>query len=101
MTSSDPIQTKTIFASGDVAKQWERGKAHRHEVNAEANEMMLDLANLRAGNRVLDLAAGTGDQTLLAARRVRADGLCISHRCFYQHVDLSCRCCERCRPEKR
>jgi SAM-dependent methyltransferase len=35
---------------------------------------MLDLANLRAGCRVLDVAAGTGEQTLLAARRVGPTG---------------------------
>ncbi len=35
---------------------------------------MLDAANLRPGNRVLDVAAGTGDQTLLAARRVGPTG---------------------------
>jgi len=74
MTSSDPSQSKTIFASGDVAKQWQQGKAHRDEVNATANEIMLDLANLRAGNRVLEVAAGTGDQTIMAARRVGPTG---------------------------
>jgi SAM-dependent methyltransferase len=36
--------------------------------------MMLDLADLRTGNRVLDVAAGTGDQTLLAAQRVGPSG---------------------------
>lgn len=35
---------------------------------------MLDLANLRPGNRVLDVAAGTGDQTLMAAQRVGPTG---------------------------
>ena len=29
-----------------------------------ASEMMLDLANLSAGNRVLDVAAGTGTRRL-------------------------------------
>ena len=95
MTPSEPNQSKTIFASGDVAKQWERGKSFRDEVNAGANETMLDLANLVPGNRVLDVAAGTGDQTLLAARRVGPAGVCVSHRCFYQHVELSCRCSAR------
>lgn len=71
--SSDPSQ-KPIFASGDVAKQWQRGKAHRDEINAAANEMMVDLASLRVGSRVFDVAAGTGDQTLLAARRVGPTG---------------------------
>jgi ubiquinone/menaquinone biosynthesis C-methylase UbiE len=64
----------SIFASSEVAEEWRRGKALRDEVNAPANEMMLDLANLRAGSRVLDVAAGTGDQTLLAARRVGPTG---------------------------
>ena len=39
-----------------------------------ASEMMLDLANLGAGSRVLDIAAGTGDQTFMAARRVGPTG---------------------------
>jgi ubiquinone/menaquinone biosynthesis C-methylase UbiE len=36
--------------------------------------MMLDLAEVRTGNRVLDVAAGTGDQTLIAAQRVGPTG---------------------------
>ena len=63
-----------IFGSADVAKQWQSRKAQRDSVNGQANEMMLDLANLRAGSRVLDVAAGTGEQTLLAARRVGPTG---------------------------
>jgi ubiquinone/menaquinone biosynthesis C-methylase UbiE len=72
--SPDANDTRSIFASGEVAEQWQRGKAQRDEVNAPANEMMLDLAHLRVGNRVLDVAAGTGDQTLIAARRVGPTG---------------------------
>jgi ubiquinone/menaquinone biosynthesis C-methylase UbiE len=68
--SPDPSEAGTIFASGAVAKQWHRGKAQRGEVTGPASEMMLELANLRVGNRVLDVAAGTGDQTLMAAQRV-------------------------------
>jgi ubiquinone/menaquinone biosynthesis C-methylase UbiE len=41
---------------------------------AEATEAMLDLAELRAGARVLDVAAGAGGQTLAAARRVGPQG---------------------------
>ena len=36
--------------------------------------MMLELASVQAGSRVLDVAAGTGDQTLMAARRVGPTG---------------------------
>ena len=39
-----------------------------------ATELMLDLAVLESGAHVLDLAAGDGDQTLAAARRVGATG---------------------------
>jgi SAM-dependent methyltransferase len=73
MTTKSP-ETGVIFQSSEVAEQWQRGKARRDEINAPANEMMLDLADLRASNRVLDVAAGTGDQTLMAARRVGSTG---------------------------
>jgi SAM-dependent methyltransferase len=39
-----------------------------------ATETMLDLAGVGAGSRVLDVAAGSGGQTLVAARRVGAQG---------------------------
>ena len=35
---------------------------------------MLDLANLQEGSHVLDVAAGTGEQSLLAAQRLGASG---------------------------
>jgi ubiquinone/menaquinone biosynthesis C-methylase UbiE len=37
---------------------------------AAAPETMLDVAGVQLGGRVLDVAAGTGDSTLMAARRV-------------------------------
>ncbi|HSE86526.1 MAG TPA: class I SAM-dependent methyltransferase, partial [Candidatus Binatia bacterium] len=39
-----------------------------------ATELMLDLAEVRTGSRVLDVAAGTGDQTVMAAQRVGPTG---------------------------
>jgi ubiquinone/menaquinone biosynthesis C-methylase UbiE len=36
--------------------------------------MMLEVASIQPGSRVLDVAAGTGDQTLMAARRVGPTG---------------------------
>ena len=39
-----------------------------------ATELMLDLAGVSAGSRVLDVAAGAGGQTLAAARRAGAGG---------------------------
>lgn len=40
----------------------------------DATRMMLDAAQVSAGARVLDIAAGAGDQTLDIARRVGANG---------------------------
>jgi len=39
---------------------------------------MLDLAGIQPGHRVLDVAAGTGEQTLLAARRVGPNGFVLA-----------------------
>ncbi len=66
----------------EFAERWSRRKAERGEVYGPATEMMLDLADLRTGNRVLDVAAGTGDQTLLAAGRVGPTGYVLA-------IDLS------------
>lgn len=72
--SPDSNETESIFASREGAERWHRGKAHRAEATGLANELMLDLANIRPGDRVLDVAAGTGDQTLMTARRVGPKG---------------------------
>ena len=72
--SPDPNELSSVFKSADVAEQWRGGKARRGKVNEAANEMLLELANLSPGNRVLDVAAGTGDQTLMAAERVGPTG---------------------------
>jgi ubiquinone/menaquinone biosynthesis C-methylase UbiE len=76
MTTNSPDLSDigSIFTSSAVAEQWQSGKAQRAKANAAANEMMLNLAYLRPGNRVLDVAAGTGDQTLMAAQRVGPTG---------------------------
>lgn len=41
---------------------------------AEATELMLDLAAVEPGDRVLDIAAGAGGQSIVAARRVGPSG---------------------------
>jgi ubiquinone/menaquinone biosynthesis C-methylase UbiE len=72
--SPDPNELSLVFTSTEVAEQWRASKARRGKVNEAANEMLLELANLCPGNRVLDVAAGTGDQTLMAAERVGPTG---------------------------
>ena len=60
---------------------WDRAAAgwndHTRIIRAwlhDATRMMLDAAHISAGSRVLDIAAGSGDQTLDIARRVGENG---------------------------
>ena len=62
------------WESSEVAERRNRGRAQRGEIQGPATQMMLDLAEVRTGSRVLDVAAGTGDQTLMAAQRVGPTG---------------------------
>jgi SAM-dependent methyltransferase len=60
----------------------------------EATELMLDLARIEPGSRVLDLAAGAGGQTLAAARRAGSDGAVLA-------TDISSRILELAEQEAR
>jgi ubiquinone/menaquinone biosynthesis C-methylase UbiE len=62
------------WESREVAEAWRQMRAQDAGVFAAATERMLDLAGIGAGDRVLDVAAGTGAQTLAAARRVGPTG---------------------------
>ncbi len=62
------------WASPEAAAAWREGAAVRDRVFGMATALMLTLARVRRGGRVLDIAAGTGDQTLLAARQVGPTG---------------------------
>jgi ubiquinone/menaquinone biosynthesis C-methylase UbiE len=58
----------------EVAERWDHWTPVMREQYAPATELMLDLARLRPGHRVLDIAAGNGYQTIAAARRVGPTG---------------------------
>lgn len=58
----------------DAAEAWHRWGPALEEWLGPATELMLDLAGVGEGDRVLDIAAGAGGQTLTAARRVGPDG---------------------------
>ncbi|MBA3059992.1 MAG: class I SAM-dependent methyltransferase [Gammaproteobacteria bacterium] len=64
-----------------VREQWDRSAAgwnsHTPEIRAwlrQASEAMLDMAGVKPGAAVLDVAAGAGDQTLDIAKRVGPAG---------------------------
>jgi ubiquinone/menaquinone biosynthesis C-methylase UbiE len=60
--------------SADAAQRYHQGAARRAQALGPATEQLLDAARVRPGMRVLDLAAGTGETSVLAARRVLPDG---------------------------
>jgi len=74
MERPQPSGAGAAWASRDAASSWQSGAAARGQALAPVDELMLDLAGVTLGSRVLDLGAGTGDQTLLAARRVGLTG---------------------------
>jgi ubiquinone/menaquinone biosynthesis C-methylase UbiE len=67
VTNTLPTEKWGLTESADW---WSAGQAARQQIYGAATEMMLDLAGVQAGSRVLDVAAGTGESTLMAARRV-------------------------------
>jgi ubiquinone/menaquinone biosynthesis C-methylase UbiE len=62
------------WESTQAAEIWRQGAARRAETLAQATDRLLDAAALRPGMHLLDVAAGTGDQTLLAAARIGPTG---------------------------
>ncbi len=73
--ASTPPRT---WESEQAAEIWRQGAARRAETLALATERLLDAADLRPGMHVLDVAAGTGDQTLLAAARIGPGGTVVA-----------------------
>jgi SAM-dependent methyltransferase len=72
----DPIQYKTTTRQQweDAADAWHRWGPTLEAWLNDATERMLDRADVAAGSRVLDVAAGAGGQTLAAARRAGSTG---------------------------
>src|ERR1700745_2904535 len=67
-------QTGGTYGSSEAAAGWQRSGVARAQILAPLTERMLDLTGVDIGQRVLDVAAGTGEQTLLAAQRVGPTG---------------------------
>ncbi len=71
---STPEDQQSLWQSPEAAQAWRRNAATRMQLLGPATERMLVLANIGEGCHVLDIAAGTGDQTILAAQRVGPRG---------------------------
>lgn len=65
---------RSSFWGFSVAEHWQQDVERRRHDFAAATERMLAAAGLKSGDHVLDVAAGTGDQSLLAAHLVGPSG---------------------------
>jgi ubiquinone/menaquinone biosynthesis C-methylase UbiE len=76
MSGFDPVQYKmtTRRQWEEAAEAWHRWGPVLEEWLGSATDRMLDAAGVTAGSQVLDVAAGAGGQTLVAARRVGPAG---------------------------
>ncbi|MEJ2590068.1 MAG: class I SAM-dependent methyltransferase [Candidatus Thiodiazotropha sp.] len=72
----DPIRYKqtTLQQWNSAAEAWHRWTPLLSRWLGPATETMFDMAGITTGSRVLDVAAGAGEQTLAAANRVGPDG---------------------------
>jgi SAM-dependent methyltransferase len=77
-TERDTTGGMFAWESRETAEAWRQMRELDRGVFAAATERMLDLASIGAGDRVLDVAAGTGGQTLPAARRVGPTGFVLA-----------------------
>jgi cyclopropane fatty-acyl-phospholipid synthase-like methyltransferase len=75
-TGFDPLKFKTSTRAQweNAAEAWNRWGPLLGEWLGQATERMLDLAGVKSGSHVLDVAAGAGEQTLRAAQRVGPSG---------------------------
>jgi ubiquinone/menaquinone biosynthesis C-methylase UbiE len=70
----EPAPQTQPWQSSEVVESWRQETQQRQQLMEEATQRLLDAAALKPGDHVLDIAAGTGDQSLLAARRVGSRG---------------------------
>lgn len=70
----DKFRQTTRAQWESAAAAWDRWSPLLAEWLGPATDAMLDMAAVGPGARVLDVAAGAGEQTLTAARRVHANG---------------------------
>jgi ubiquinone/menaquinone biosynthesis C-methylase UbiE len=71
---SETKQTGDLWQAAEAAESWGRLTEQRERLMGTATQQMIEAAQLRSGDQVLDIASGTGDQSRLAARLVGPEG---------------------------
>src|SRR5258707_13598867 len=64
------LSQHSLWSSSEVAERWQQDIERRRVHFAEATQCMLEAAGLPPGHHVLDIAADTGDQSILLGRQV-------------------------------
>ena len=75
-TQFDPVKYKTTTREQwqETANAWYRWSNTLHQWLGPSTDRMLELADISKGNRVLDIAAGAGEQTITTAKKVGISG---------------------------
>lgn len=73
MTDTNPKDAQLASWTA-VAPGWKKHDARLVRATAEVSERLLDRAGVRQGSRVLDVASGTGEPAIPAAKRVGPSG---------------------------
>ena len=76
--SQEQSESMPPWHAPEVAQQRQQEAEQRRQSMEEATRQMLLSAKLKPGDRVLDIAAGTGGQSILAARMVGPSGLVLA-----------------------
>lgn len=63
-----------LWDSAEAVKRWLQEAEQRKHLMGKATQRMLQAAGIEPGDHVLDIAAGTGDQSILAAHLVGSTG---------------------------
>jgi SAM-dependent methyltransferase len=71
---ADKYKKTTLQQWNTAAEAWHRWGPLLSRWLGPATETMLDMCDVRTGHRILDVAAGAGEQSILAARRVGDSG---------------------------
>src|SRR5258708_18809535 len=85
------LSQHALWSSSEVAERWQQDIERRRGEFAVAAQRMLEAAGLEPGHHVLDIAAGTGDQSLLAARRVGPGGSVLATDISAEMLDIAAR----------
>jgi ubiquinone/menaquinone biosynthesis C-methylase UbiE len=85
------ISPNNVWSSSERAENWQQDVERRQQDWAEATRSMLEAAGLKPGDHVLDIAAGTGDQSILAARIVGPGGSVLATDISAEMLDIAAR----------